>query len=279
MKSSRMTKRRDEGPHRAGDRSGQSSTYSVEAVDRAIDVLLAFTHADPELRLGQIVERTGLAKSTVYRLLSTLCARHLCHFDPETGKYMLGYEVLKMADIRTRQINFRRLVLPIMQQLRDISNETVVLSVRDGDDRVNVDYVESRDPLRRVPEPGRRAPLYSGAASKAFLATFSDEELNDYLARTRLEKRGPKSITDPAKLRRNVAQIRTLGYAESRGEQTPQGNAIAAAVFDHTGDALCVISISYVDSRFTSELRERSIKYLMTATRRLSRELGAHVEG
>lgn len=264
---------------RAGDRSGQASTYSVEAVDRAIDVLLAFTHAEPELRLGDVVKRTGLAKSTVYRLLSTLCARHLCHFDPETGKYTLGYEVLKMADIRTRQIDFRRLVLPVMQRLRDISNETIVLSVRDGDHRVNVDYVESRDPLRRVPEPGRRAPLYSGAASKAFLATLTDQEIDDYLARTRLEKRGPNSITEPDKLRRNIARIRTLGYAESRGEQTPRGNAIAAAVFDHTGKALCVVSISYVDSRFTPELRERSITYLTTATRRLSRELGARVDG
>lgn len=265
---------------RSSTKSGrpQGSVYSIEAVERAIDVLMAFTEAEPELRLSDIVERTRLPKSTVFRLLATLRARHLCALDLESGKYMLGYELLKLADIRTRQINFRRLVLPVMQELRDISNETIVLSVRDGDDRVNVDYVESRDPLRRVPEPGRRGPLYSGAASKAFLAAMNDQEIEDYLARTVLEKHGPNTITSPVELRRGITQIRSCGYSESRGEQTPQGNAIAAAVLDHSGQALCVISISYVDSRFTQKIRKRAVSYLVEQARRLSRELGARFD-
>lgn len=255
----------------------EGGTYSIEAVERAIDVLMAFTHAEPELTLGEIVDRTHLPKSTVFRLLATLRARHLCQLDPVTGRYALGYELLKMADIRARQINFRRLVLPAMQELRDVSNETVVLSVREGDDRVNIDYVESKDPLRRVPEPGRRAPLYSGAASKAFLAFMKDEAIEAYLDRTRLHRRGPNTITDRAALWKNLRQIRKDGYAESRGEQTPQGNALAAPIFDHTGAALCVISISYVDTRFTTAIRKRSIAKLLEVSRQVSLELGARL--
>lgn len=265
---------------KSGQRQTQrnGSTYSIEAVERAIDVLMAFTHAEPELTLGEIVERTKLPKSTVFRLLATLRARHLCQLDTETGRYSLGYELLKMADIRARQINFRRLVLPVMQELRDISNETIVLSVRDGEDRVNIDYVESKHPLRRVPEPGRRAPLYSGAASKAFLAAMTDEKIENYLTHTELAQRGPNTITDRAALVRDIDKIRNDGYAESRGEQTPQGNAIAAPVFDHTGEALCVISISYVDSRFTPAIRKASIARLLELTRRVSQELGARLD-
>jgi len=255
----------------------QGSSYSIEAVDRAIDVLMAFTHAEPELTLGEIVDRTDLPKSTVFRLLATLRTRHLCQLDPVTGRYTLGYELLKMADIRSRQINFRRLVLPAMQELRDVSNETIVLSVREGDERVNVDYVESKDPLRRVPEPGRRAPLYSGAASKAFLAFMKDEAIEDYLDHTELKQRGPNTITDRAALWKNLRQIRKDGYSESRGEQTPQGNALASPVFDHTGAVLCVISISYVDTRFTSAIRKRSIAKLIEVARRTSLELGARL--
>lgn len=251
--------------------------YRIEAVDRAINILTAFTHSEPELTLGEIVEKTGLAKATAFRMLSNLCARHMCQLDRKTGRYSLGYEVLKMADIRRQQLNFRQLALPAMQTLRDVSNETIVLSVRDGDDRVNVDYVESRDPLRRVPEPGRRAPLYSGASSKAFLACLSDEELESYLSRTKLVKRGPKTITDPDELRREVAKIRARGYSESRGEQTPQGNAVAAPVSDNTGTVAFVISISYVDSRFTKSVRKKSIDTLLRECRELSRQLGARL--
>ena len=251
------------------------AVYRVEAIDRAINILTAFTHTEPELTLSEIVEKTRLAKATAYRMLSNLCARHMCQLDEKTGRYSLGYEVLKMADIRRQQLNFRTLALPAMQELRDVSNETIVLSVRDGDDRVNVDYVESRDPLRRVPEPGRRAPLYSGAASKAFLAAMSEEEVDRYIARTKLEKRGPNTITDPKVLRRTIAENRADGFSQSRGEQTVQGNAIAAPVFDSSGQAAFVISISYVDSRFTKAIRKKSIATLLRCSRELSRQLGA----
>jgi DNA-binding IclR family transcriptional regulator len=251
--------------------------YRIEAVDRAINILTAFTHTQPDLKLSEVVDKTGLPKATAYRMLSNLCARHMCQLDRTTGRYSLGYEVLKMADIRRQQINYRQLALPAMQELRDVSNETIVLSVRDGDDRVNVDYVESRDPLRRVPEPGRRAPLYSGAASKAFMSVMSDDEIDSYLARTQLEKRGPNTITDTDELRRTIVKNRADGYSESRGEQTPQGNAIAAPVFDNTGHAVFVISISYVDARFTKTIRKKSIVTLLRCCRELSRQLGARV--
>ena len=255
----------------------ERAVYRIEAVDRAINILTVFTHTEPELTLSEIVEKTRLAKATAYRMLSNLCARHMCQLDEKTGRYSLGYEVLKMADIRRQQLNFRVLALPAMQELRDVSNETIVLSVRDGDDRVNVDYVESRDPLRRVPEPGRRAPLYSGAASKAFLAAMTDEEVERYLARTPLEKRGPNTITDPDDLRRTIAKNRADGFSESRGEQTPQGNAIAAPVFDSTGQAAFVISISYVDSRFTKTIRKKTTETLLRCCREMSRQLGARL--
>jgi len=251
------------------------TVYRIESVDRAINILMAFSHAEPELTLGDLVAKTGLAKATVFRMLSTLCARHMCQLDLVSGRYSLGFEVLKLGDVRRQQMNLRAIVLPAMTEIRDISNETVVLSIREGDDRVNIDYVESREPLRRVPEPGRRAPLYAGAASKAILASMSDAEINDYLERVELEPFSPNTITDPDQLRRVVAKIRKQGYSESRGERTVQGYAIAAPVRDHTGRAVCAISISYVDSRFTAVVCKRSIKVLLKWTSRLSQEFGA----
>ena len=148
-----------------GQEAPRPNRYTIEAVDRAIDVLKAFSHSEPSLTLGGVVSKTGLPKSTVFRMLSTLRSRGLCHHDPAQGLYSLGYELLKMADIRRSQININRMAIAEMETLRDVSDETIVLSVRDGDFRINIDFVESRAPLRRVPAPGRRAPLYAGAAA------------------------------------------------------------------------------------------------------------------
>jgi DNA-binding IclR family transcriptional regulator len=54
------------------------SAYSVEAVEHAVDVLMAFTHAEPEQTLSQVVGATKLPKFTVFHLLATLRTRHLC---------------------------------------------------------------------------------------------------------------------------------------------------------------------------------------------------------
>ncbi len=47
--------------------------YGVSTVERALDVLRAFTHRQPELSLTDIATTTGLHKATVFRLLTTLC--------------------------------------------------------------------------------------------------------------------------------------------------------------------------------------------------------------
>ena len=251
------------------------TVYRIESIDRAINILMAFTHAGPELTLGDLVAKTGLAKTTVFRMLSTLCARHMCQLDPVSGRYSLGFEVLKLADVRRQQMNLRAIVLPAMMDIRDVSNETVVLSVREGDDRVNIDYVESHEPLRRVPEPGHRAPLYAGAASKALLACMDDQEIDKYLKRVKLEPFLPNTITDVKELRKVIDKIRRRGYSESRGERTVQGNAIAVPIRDLAGNGVCAISVSYVDNRFNSATRTQTIEALLEWSRRLSQQFGA----
>lgn len=252
-----------------------AKSYAVEAVERAIDILQTFSQTEPALSLGEIVAKSGLAKATAFRMLWTLCNRGVCRLNRQTGKYGLSFEILKMAAVCRRPAKFDALAMPLMRALRDLSNETVILSIRDGDFRVTIDYVESLAPLRRIPEPGVRSPLYVSAASKAFLACMSDEEIDAYLARTPLEPMQPTTITDPAVLWDAIRTIRDLGYAESIGERVGDGRAIAAPIRDFTGQAAAVISISYVTDRFVGDVRDRSIAALLDGTLKLSRELGA----
>ena len=64
--------------------------YAVSTLDRAIDVLEAFSHKSPELSLKQIAARTGLHKATAFRLVTTLSRRGLVIKHPITGRYRLG---------------------------------------------------------------------------------------------------------------------------------------------------------------------------------------------
>src|SRR5258706_9100282 len=158
--------------------------YSIEVRSRAIDILCAFSHARPLMGLAEIVQAVRLPKTTVFRVLSSLVERGFCRWDAQAGKYSLGFELLRLADIRRRQSNVHDVALPVMREIRNEVNETVILSVKSGDFRVHIDFVEGLHPMRRTADLGVRAPLYAGAASKVLLAGMEDEEIEPYLERT-----------------------------------------------------------------------------------------------
>jgi len=251
-----------------------SNPYSIEVLNRAIDVLSVFSHSQPSLSLAEIVQAVKIPKSTVFRLLSSLVERRLCDIDPQTKKYGLGFELLRLADIRRRQSKVHDVAIPVMRDIRNIVNETVILSVRSGDFRVHIDFVEGLHTMRRMADLGVGAPLYAGAASKLLLAGMEDSEIEAYLGRTKLMAFQKGTITDPNVLWREIRSIRKRGFAESKGELFAGGGGLAAPIKDYSGATIAVIDILTPEHRYTPEHRERCIQLLLDGARRASERLG-----
>jgi hypothetical protein len=147
-----------------------NNPYSIEVLRRAFDILSVFSHAKPLLSLAEIVAAVQLPKTTVFRVLSSLVERGYCEWDAQSGRYSLGFELLRLADVRPRQGNVHDVAVPVMREIRNAVNETVILSVRTGASRVHIDFVEGLHAMRRMADLGVPAPLYAGAASKVLLA-------------------------------------------------------------------------------------------------------------
>jgi len=188
-----------------------SNPYSIEVLQRAIDILSVFNHSRTSMSLAEIVQAVRLPKTTVFRVLSSLAARGFCEWDATSGKYSLGFELVRLADIRRRQSNVHDVAIPVMREIRNEVNETVILSVRSGDSRVHIDFAEGLHPMRRMADLGVRAPLYAGAASKVLLAGMADDEIEAYLDRTDLTAFQKSTITDRNLLWREVRAIRKRG--------------------------------------------------------------------
>lgn len=262
----------NEARRNADGRNGQS--YSIEALNRAIDILSVFTPSRAALGLSEIVNLAELPKTTVFRILTTLVERGLCDQDPDTGRYSLGFRLMQLADVRRRQFNLRDLSMPIMREIRDAVGETVVLSIRAGDFRFHIDFAEGLHPMRRMADPGRQAPLYAGAAGKVFLAGMEDDEVEDYLRRTPLKSLQKNTITKQPVLMRQIAQIRANGFGESQSELLLGGGALAAPIKDFSGTTVGVIDILTAEGHYTKRHREQCIKLLLDGARRLSDRLG-----
>jgi DNA-binding IclR family transcriptional regulator len=250
-------------------------TYHVSVLDRGITVLKAFTHANPNLSLSEIARITGLPLSTCLRLLSTLRMHGLVSREGDSGRYRLGYELLAMAEIAGSQGGLVDWATPVMNDLVARHKETVVLSVRAGDHRIDLKQVIGQHPVRRVIAIGEQKPLYAGAASHVLLAALAAEELDAYLARVDLIQLAEQTITDRDVLRARLDRVREARVAVSVQEQSDGGGAgVAAPIVDARDDVTAALGFSVPQFRFTPALRTQLAVAIVAGAERISATLG-----
>ncbi len=238
---------------------GKPDAKLVRVVDRAGRIMGCFGHGSAELSLPQLCARLELPKATVFRILTTLVDQGWLSYNQSTAVYTLGFAALRHADSLLRGLGIRPKARPFMRAVRDAVNETVILSVRDGDSRINIDSFDGGQAIGQTLQLGVRAPLYTGAASQVFLAAMSDAEIEAYLARTPLTAFNPATLTTPDAIRRRIEQVRADGYARSFGEFTASASqtvAIAVAVKDAGGHVVAALHVSAPHSRMTDELEQ-----------------------
>jgi DNA-binding IclR family transcriptional regulator len=243
-------------------------------LNKAMDILALFTPARATMTLRQVVEETGFPKTTAFRILSSLVEHRFCEFDKDAQTYSLGFELLRLADIRRRQTDVHSVAIPVMRELRDAIEETVVLSVRSGENRVHIDVIEGLHPMRRTADLGVSAPLHAGAASKVLLSGLSDDEIEAYLKTAPLTRFQKNTITDKKLLWKEIQAIRTRGYAESKGELISGGRAVAAPIRDFAGRTVAVLDVLTPEQRYNPQHRERCIRLLIEGARKVSQKLG-----
>lgn len=210
--------------------------------------------AEPgRLRLVDLGDRLGLAKSTARRLLVGLVEVGLASVDSQ-GRFALGERLLGFG--RADGAHISAIFRPTIERVARASDgETVDLSILRGQRMWFVDQVESSHRLRAVSAIGVRFPLESTANGKAALATLEDTD-----AEAALTRFGPEIAE---RLRAEVAEIRRTGIAFDRDEHTP-GISAAAIAGRAVGDNVVAISVPAPTDRFR-EKEQRILTALRAA--------------
>ena len=253
---------------------------TVQTFDRAVAILDAFTPDRPELGVSEIARITGLSRSTVHRLLSTLRRHELVQQVPGSRDYALGPHLLRLAEIAFSNVNLQDVAKVIMTELRDKCDETVGLHTPLGPfTRTVLDQVESRQPLRRTyREIGVPIPIYQGAPGKVMLA-HADVELRERILAGKLEAATSHTITDPAKLRKELASAKKNGYAFSFQERIEGISTVAVPISNHTGAVIAALSVTGPSSRVGRKRLLEFVPLAQEAARSISARLGFTGDG
>lgn len=240
---------------------------TVRAAERALDILLCFTH-EPELSLTEIARMTELNKSTVYRLLATLEEKGFLIRDGDTEKYRLGFRIWELSAHLSQSDDPATLFLPEMEMLRDTIEETISLYVRDGFERIRVQAVESKQTIRRVAPIGARMPLAVGASSKVLTAFAEPSEQALILG----DPAWPQAV-DQGEYLQQLQVIKKQGYATSVEEREAGTSAVAVPIFNRYGKIIAALAVSGPVGRLTLERMKEVIPHVTEAASRMQKML------
>ena len=252
-----------------------SSSYIVQPVYKALQVLRCLGDERRELALSEICYRVDLPKTTVFRYLHTLCACGFVTHDPGTDLYRIGLRVWELGQLVHEPLRIRELALPAMRELRDQFNETVNLGVLDGPEVVYFEIIESRRSLRMQAQLGGRDPVYSTALGKAVLAFKPEAQWPLHLPAV-LAPRTARTLTSPAMLRQALQQARERGFALDDEENEEGARCIAAPVFNHQGQVTAAVSLSAPISRMSDRLLTRAAAAVIQTAAAISERLVHH---
>ena len=115
--------------------------------------------ADGPKNLGELVAATGLPRATAHRLAVALQVHELVRRDSD-GRYALGFGLATLGRAALDSAPLAQLSRPALAQLRDETEESAQLYVRDGDHRVCIESLASPHGLRTIVAVGAALPLH-----------------------------------------------------------------------------------------------------------------------
>lgn len=239
------------------------------AVMRALDILELFLGKDSRLTAADVGQMTGLPRTTVHELLTTLTARGYLERD-EAGRHRLGVMTVQLGTAYTSRYDLLGEATDLARTVAMETGETCSVAVLHGSE---VFYLAKVDGAEAFPVPsaiGRRLPANCTGLGKALLADLSDDQLTALFPGEPLPAMTPRSVTDLADLRAQLDRIRASGVAFEREESTPGLACVAAAIHDARGNAVAAVSLAVPLQRWDARTPDEWSALVLDAATRIS---------
>ena len=244
---------------------GKREPHRLSSVATAVRLLKTFSEGEAEIGVTSLAKRLGVAKSTVYRLASTLVAEGMLEQNRDNEKYRLGIALFGLGALVRQRMNLSNEARPYIFDLREAVNETVHLAILDHAEIMYVYDLESTQAIRMRANLGERKPALCTAEGRAMLAFQPAEEV-EAIIQEGFRPRTPRTLTNPKELRAALAEVRRLGYAHEE-EQSEMGmRSVAAPIRNSTGSVVGAVGIAGPVQRLSdAQLHEYAPRVVETA--------------
>jgi DNA-binding IclR family transcriptional regulator len=239
------------------------------SLTRLLGLFDALARSPDGLSLADLNVTLGSPKSSLLNLLRPLVSEgYLLH---DGSRYRLGPAVFRLAASIMSVWNFSKVLHPYLEDLAGRCHETVYVGILDRDQGLitYVDVIESSQSVRYAMPVGTSRPLYCTAAGRLLLAHADKDWVDEYIQKTKMERRTPQTIAGKRELRAELEKVLLDGYSVSVGELMRESAGIAAPIFGSDGKVVAALAIGAPSDRFEAE-RPMLQEVLLEVARRAS---------
>ncbi|BCP55256.1 IclR family transcriptional regulator [Kaistia sp. 32K] len=237
------------------------------AVERMVAILAELEKAPAGVPLKVIAERTGVTRSTVYRIMNSLVAHGMVR-QVQGARFILGSRLLSLANGVLSPLIDRVIAERAQSRLNRLAatlGESCMVSVYNRSLVQVVAAASGSKPYALHAAVGQSLPIHAGAGSKILLANLPTEEVERILS-GELKRFTTMTHVEPDALRAELALVRSRGWSRDGGEFAIQVNAYGAPIIDSSGRVVAAISVPFLAGRDAAYEERVRIVAITTAT-------------
>ncbi|HWM83496.1 MAG TPA: IclR family transcriptional regulator [Pseudolabrys sp.] len=246
----------------------------IQSVVMAGEIIEALAAAGQPMRLTALANQLGESKAKMHRHLSTLKFLGFVDQDAQTECYRLGPKLVHIGQAANDQFDLRRLAEPYMTRLRDLTHQTVVLSMPASGDAIVNAVVDSPNLVTISVRLGYRLPAHASAQGRVTLA-FTPAAMQQRVLARKLQMLTPRTIVDPAVLRERLARIREQLYEVSMDETLLGISAVAAPILNFDNELVGAIAVVGTTQYVHEPVDPEQLQLLRACTKAMSLKLNS----
>ena len=240
----------------------------IAGLEKGLALLQIFDEHNPRLTATQAAQRSGLTRTAARRYLMTLL--HLGFMATDGKLFWLTPKVMRLGQAYLESARLPRIVQPSLQRLAVGTQEISFLAVLDGYDLVYIARNGQNRSMNTSFALGARVPCHLTSAGLLLLALLGEEESEQWLAHNELKAFSSHTITDPARMRAELALIRKQDWALSEQQLDLAYRGVAVPLRDHKGNVHGALTVSMpIQNETTQEAVQRVLPVLRDVAQNL----------
>lgn len=251
--------------------------YNIKAVMRCFQILDLAAASEHPLTIQNVCESLEINTNMAFRLLASLVASGYMVKDDHSGHYATSLKALQLSRNALVSLEIRKLTMPYLELLwNQYPKSNINMGVFNLDEILVVDRIDSLSLPRTYFTPGKALPFHCTGLGKVLTCEMPEEQLDELIAKKGLKSFTSRTITDSARLKDELKQVKADQIARDRNEYILKDNCNAAPIRGRDGRIIAAISLSAFENYMSIGEIEDTIPAVQDTARKISYMAGYH---